>query len=230
MSEVADLGRDLGRSEVVDLTRFGVSLVYRPKPRRHLSSVKSRRAFHRLLSGLQFRGALRQNWLERVHIVLTESDSAHKDINRAWQALLKRIRRKFKFFEYCKVRVIKLGRQHLHIVAICPYIPQQWLSEAWKQLYNSPITWIKKLYGPDVKAASYIAVQYVAKQQFARLGYSWGWVKRGFATVWRKLVSEVLVNAQLSFEMLKLRWKVLLEKWAQAYLDRNPTLDNFRDQ
>ena len=61
-----------------------------------------------------------------------------KQLMRDWALLRKRIRRKYKKFEFIWTYGISLqGMLHLHIVVHAEYIPQEWLLKSWQKLHCS---------------------------------------------------------------------------------------------
>lgn len=94
-----------------------------------------------------------------------------------------RIRRRCNYFEYLVVRT-REGNGVLHVLYQGPYLSQKWLSEQWEQLHGSPVVWIEACHGSGKGAARYVATQYVAGQDFARMFWSYGWVFKGFVSAW----------------------------------------------
>lgn len=60
-------------------------------------------------------------------------DVDRKFVLRSLQHLVQALRRKYGIFEYARFpERTKQGRIHLHLIALCPFIPQKVLSEAWR--------------------------------------------------------------------------------------------------
>lgn len=89
------------------------------------------------------------------------------------------------------IRVIELtdeGAEHIHMIYRGDYIDQRLLSHLWTDIHQSPIVDIRKIWGKRSRykrVAGYLAKE-MSKQGFRRYSWSWGWVYRGFALVWRK--------------------------------------------
>lgn len=168
-------------------------------------SKKQKRCYHRILSGLKradFKG-------DHVRfITLTSSDvSSYALLNRHFETLKKRIRRKFGRFEYVKVRTNE-GYGVLHILYRGSFISQKWLSYAWADIHFASIVWISKVRGSVKRIARYVVGQYVAGQSFLRMSCSWGWVCRGFSRRW------ILWVKAWGFKEALERWdKWLRSKW-----------------
>lgn len=168
---------------------------------------KQRRLYHRVMSGFEL--AKRMNDYTRV-ITLTSSVESPEDIHRSFEILKKRIRRKYKKFEYSTVKELtKSGLVHLHIVYRGSFISQKWLSEAWEDIHKAKIVWIAKLY--SWKLAKHLA-RYFVKEGIGRFWSSWKWVYRGFVRDWKILVH------QKGFNALKY-WK----SWLFNYYKENNT-------
>lgn len=118
-------------------------------------------------------------------------------MNAHWNALKKRIERKFNYpgIEYAKVYTSE-GCGVLHILlawdngAKMPYrtfyIPQKFLSTAWQAVHQSSIVWIRRLGAGKQNAKKmglYIVSQYCASQLLI-IRTSWSWKKTlGFPLV-----------------------------------------------
>jgi len=97
------------------------------KRREETRSRKRARLYQRLMSGIQF--AQYRN--ERLRFMtLTSSPESNPDLlNRHFEVLVKRIRRKFGLFEYCKIRTPESQGGVIHCCFRGKFIPQKWLSE-----------------------------------------------------------------------------------------------------
>ena len=145
---------------------------------------KSKRCYHRVMSGLERGGQLR-------FLTLTSSTEAPADIQRSWRALYMRLKRRGLIQGYIKVpELTKEGRLHLHILFRGSYISQQLISKMWDEIHKSRIVDIRfvKMNEGKGKVAGYMA-KYMAKESAGRYSWSWGWVWRGFCrhwTLWKK--------------------------------------------
>jgi len=142
-------------------------------------SKRSRRCYHRVMSGLERGGSLR-------FLTLTSSPEAPQNIQRSWRALYMRLKRRNLITGYIKVSELTVaGRLHLHILYRGTYISQKLLSVWWKQIHLSEIVDIRSLRpkGHKKGIASEMA-KYMSKEGAGRYSWSWGWVWRGFAGHW----------------------------------------------
>ena len=184
---------------------------------------QERRAWHRIKSGLKVHRGERLRFL-----TLTSAPGMRRDIKSARRVLKERIRRltparllKLGYisskdlrrfypgkplweplkFEYFQVFVEHEGVEGVyHILYFGDYIPQAWLSDAWREVTGSA-------YVVDIRAcrnnvenahrlASYCVSQYVIGQSGKkRFSWSWGWVSRGFVGIWEK-VKELTGNIE----------------------------------
>lgn len=110
-------------------------------------------------------------------------------LERAFEALIKRIRRKYGVFEYIWVKEFtNSGFCHGHVVFVGSYIPHSWLSSVWEEITGFPIVYIQAFRGGRRRLGAYL-VKYLGKNgSFCRYGFSFGWVFRGFVKVWRDLL------------------------------------------
>jgi len=142
-------------------------------------TAKSKRCYHRVMSGVVRGGRLR-------FITLTSSDSAPDDIQRSWRALHMRMVRRGLLQGYIKVpEQTDDGRMHLHVLFRGSFIEQSLIKHWWSQIHQSDIVDIRlvKTYGKPRKIASYMA-KYMSKELAGRYSWSWGWVWRGFCRDW----------------------------------------------
>jgi hypothetical protein len=140
--------------------------------------------------------ARRNNERVREIELTTVADSdghAPKEFQRAFRALVKRIRRKFGSFEYCGKRELtpEANLLHIHITYRGAYIPQVWLANTWRELHDSPIVWIRELF-----SWSYMRhmAAYSVKEGVGRFLCSHKWVFRGFVGYWKRLLRESAPN------------------------------------
>jgi len=127
-----------------------------------------------------------QGYRVRFITLTTSTEASIEDLNKHFRALVMRIRRKYGQFVYFKVKTDE-GNGVLHILAVCPYIDQRWLSEAWSELHKSPVVDIRLLKGGAKGIARYLVSQYCAGQEFIRQSWAYEWVYKGFIKVWEGL-------------------------------------------
>lgn len=145
-------------------------------------SPKRKRAFHRLVSGFT-RARYRGDRL-RFMTLSTAVGGSFRRLRRDLQVLRKRISREFGFLiQYWSIATNE-GNGVLHIVFKGGFIPQNWLSNAWRAIHGAPIVDIRKLWGSPRRLANYLVSRYLCKQSFERMSWSWGWVFRGFCGIW----------------------------------------------
>jgi len=163
---------------------------------------KQRRAYQRLLSGLNLAAA--RNQVVRIITLTTVPGPGYQGLRHPWQALRKRIERRFKAkVNYWRLRTNEGARGVLHILYVGPWIPQSWLSRAWRDLVGAPIVYIqmlKKRRGSR-RIANYMISNYMMHHQFMRQSWSWGWVFRGFVGAWKQVlrISPTLVDAIITW-------------------------------
>ena len=168
---------------------------------------KARRGFHRLMSGMSLCGEYRL-------LTLTSSPDAPADIERSWQCLIKRLKRRGVVVGYCKVvEHTQAGRHHIHAVVRGSYVACRHLSQAWEEIHKSPIIDIRAITRRGrgyQKAAAYLS-KYLVKDNGHRLCPSFDWLYPGACRVWR-----ALVYATCRFQELHLGerpWKSVLRLW-----------------
>lgn len=151
-------------------------------------SKKSRRCYHRVMSGLERGGSLR-------FVTLTSSPNAPEDIQRSWRALYMRMRRRGLVQGYIKVpELTQAGKLHLHVLYRGKYISQKLLSKWWEEIHHSSVVDIRfwRPYKGKKATASYMA-KYMSKESAGRYSWSWGWVWKGFCkdwTLWKRYWSK----------------------------------------
>ena len=152
-------------------------------------SPKARRWYQRLLSGLTHHQA--QGRILRVMTLTTAPRALDRDLNADFQALKKRILRKWPCrFDYWKLRTSE-GNGVLHIIYAGIYIPVAWLKQAWSEVHGgSYIVYLQKLRGKRKSMVNYLMGHYLPAHAsdlgiYTRMSWSWGWVFRGFAGAWR---------------------------------------------
>jgi len=151
-------------------------------------SPKARRWYQRLLSGLTHHKS--QGRILRVMTLTTAPGACDRDLNADFQALKKRILRKWPCkFDYWKLRTSE-GNGVLHIIYSGIYIPVAWLKQVWSEVHGgSYIVYLQKLRGKRKKMINYLMGHYLPAHAggrlYTRMSWSWGWVFRGFAGAWR---------------------------------------------
>lgn len=143
---------------------------------------KQARAYKRIQSGF----IIASNKRESVRFITLTSAVGVRRMSKDWGVLVKRIRRRFGRFEYCRVSTNE-GNGVIHAVYRGAYIPQRLLSSMWKQIHHSPVVDIR-LVRPYKGLASYIVNQYVScqKSSYQRCATSWEWIFRGWSGVYNR--------------------------------------------
>lgn len=91
-------------------------------------------------------------------------DAAARVLKNAWVNLRRRIERTFgqkKVPFICVFEKTKRGYPHMHILMRADFIPQEWLSNAMKELIDAPIVDIRKI--KDRKMAYFYVTKYLGK-------------------------------------------------------------------
>ena len=144
---------------------------------------RARRAYHRVMSGLEKGGQLRLLTLTTAKLEDNELFQKH------FRMLRMRLLRRHLLLDYIRCReMTKSGLRHEHILFRGSYIEQVYLSHLWASIHGAKVVWIQSVKGKG-RLASYLA-KYASKGNEARTSYSWGWVWRGFAKSW-SLVKQV---------------------------------------
>ena len=149
---------------------------------------KVRRWYQRILSGATHHQA--QGRILRVITLTTRPEARDLDLNASFQALKKRILRKWPCkFDYWKLRTSE-GNGVLHIVYSGIFIPVAWLKQSWREIHvGSYIVYIQKLRGKRKRVVNYLMGHYLPSHGdlgiYSRMSWSWGWVFRGFAGAWK---------------------------------------------
>lgn len=109
-----------------------------------------------------------------------------------------RIRYHFGCWEYIAIRTNE-GNGVYHILYRGPYIPHAWASRNWAECHGGSIcVWIRDVSGSPKQITRYLIAQYLAGQSaIQRVSWSWGWVYRGFVSIWKWLVREFGLQAAL---------------------------------
>lgn len=150
-------------------------------------SAKRKRAFHRLLSG--FTRARKRGDRLRFMTLTTAVGGSIDRVRPHFQVLRKRIKRHFGFLpQYWSLKTNE-GNGVLHIVFKGGFIPQHWLSDAWFSIHGARVVDIRALWGSPRKLTNYLVANYLCKQSYERMSWSWNWVFRGFCGIWRSRFS-----------------------------------------
>jgi len=75
----------------------------------------------------------------------------------------------------------------LHVIFVGAFIPQQWLSRNWNEIHGAKIVDVREVRG-EKRLARYLISNYLVTQTFVRMSWSWGWVFRGFVSMWKWFV------------------------------------------
>lgn len=182
---------------------------------------KSRRCYHRVISGIERGGQLR-------FLTLTASNQSPELAQHSFRVLYKRLLRQGLIEGYIKVpEMSKNGKQHVHVLFRGSYIDQRLISHWWEEIHQAKVVDIRLVsYRRTKKAlASYMA-KYLSKDNYFRYSWNWKWVWRGFCNDWRRL--KRLVRQTYGditgwvVQLLIYSWKLWLQgKW-QPDFDRFP--------
>lgn len=174
-------------------------------------STKSRRCYHRVISGLERGGQFR-------FLTLTSSKDSPPTCQQSWRRLYMRLKRRGLIEGYIKVpELSKNGKQHIHVLFRGEYIAQAWVSEMWQEIHKAKVIDIREVSRKRGKngLASYMA-KYMAKENLYRYSWSWGWVWRGFVKDWTELKRRVRVMGDLTsidfMSVLLFSWRLLLKQ------------------
>jgi len=174
-------------------------------------TAKSRRCYHRVISGLEKGGQFR-------FLTLTSSNQSPDTCQRSWRALYMRLKRRGLVSAYIKVpELSKNGKQHLHVIFRGEYIAQAMISEMWQDIHQAKIVDIRRINRSRTRAqlANYMA-KYLAKENFFRYSWSWSWVWRGFVKDWEKIkrgVREAAEYGDVKFmPALLFLWRYVLKR------------------
>jgi hypothetical protein len=177
-------------------------------------TAKSRRCYHRVISGLERGGKFR-------FLTLTSSNQSPDTCQRSWRVLYMRLKRRHLVEGYIKVpEASKNGKQHLHVLFRGEYIAQAMLSEWWQEIHRAKVVDIRQVHKKRGKRhlAAYMA-KYLSKENFFRYSWSWNWVWRGFVKDWTKLkrgVRDICEMSDLKFTpALLFLWRLVLKKGRQ---------------
>ncbi len=176
------------------------------------SRKRSRRAFHRVMSGLTLDGQYR-------FVTLTTKDQGdNKAFQRHFRCLIMRLKRRGLVKAYIRVgELTKSGLYHQHLVFRGEYIEQAYLSYLWDIIHHAPVVDIRRV-GQGHRVAGYLA-KYCSKENSGRLSWSWSWVYRGFCRDWLYWKRVCRVRGTTYGEMIR-GWSVGL-RMGLDYLHEN---------
>ncbi|MBA7550793.1 hypothetical protein ES705_43316 [subsurface metagenome] len=142
-----------------------------------ISARKRKRAYHRIMSGLQANGAYK-------FLTLTSSPDSPEDMQRSWRKLIMRLQRRGLLKDgYIRVtEYTHAGRPHYHIIFRGDYIEQRWISSLWALIHQAPIVYITRVHSK--RGISGYLGKYLAKDMQGRLSWSYPWVYKGFVRAW----------------------------------------------
>lgn len=143
---------------------------------------KSRRCYHRVMSGIERGGTLR-------FLTLTASNQSPDTAQRSFRALYMRLKRRGLIKGYIKVpEMSKNGKQHLHVLFRGSYIEQALISHWWEELHQAKVIDIRAVsYKRGKKYLAGYMAKYLSKDNMFRYSWNWDWVWRGFCRDWTKL-------------------------------------------
>jgi len=168
---------------------------------------KSKRCYHRVISGVERGGVLR-------FLTLTSSKDSPDTCQKSFKTLYMRLKRRGLITGYIKVpELSKNGKQHLHVLFRGAFIEQKLLSDWWQEIHGAKIVDIREAgYGRGKKGIAADMASYMAKDNHYRYSWSWGWVWRGFVKDWWKLkrLWHLLQTERPDFDVQKL---IKLWRW-----------------
>lgn len=153
-----------------------------PEPEVWKPTAKSRRCYHRVMSGVGRGGVLR-------FLTLTSSNESPDTCQRSWHTLIARMRRRNLIKGYIKVpEPSKNGKQHLHVLFRGSYIDQRLISQWWEEIHHAKVVDIRKVkYSRSPKQIACYMAKYLSKDNSFRYSADWGWVWRAFCKDWANL-------------------------------------------
>lgn len=145
-------------------------------------TAKSRRCYHRVISGIERGGQLR-------FLTLTSSKDSPDTCQKSFRALYMRLKRRGLLRGYIKVpEPSKNGKQHLHVLFRGSYIEQQLISRMWEELHHAKIVDIRVVRkGTSRRKLASDMASYMSKTNTYRYSWNWDWVWRGFCRDWKEL-------------------------------------------
>lgn len=179
------------------------------QPNKFAPTAKSRRCYHRVISGIERGGQLR-------FLTLTSSNDSPSTCQRSFRALYMRLKRRGLMKGYIKVpELSKNGKQHLHVLFRGSYIDAYMLMEMWQEIHHAKVLHITRLKTRSKRGiASYMAKYLSKEQNWFRYSWNWDWVWRGFVKdyyalkrLWRHYHPEATAK---DFRTLILFWQLWL--------------------
>lgn len=149
---------------------------------RWIPTQKSKRCYHRVISGIERGGAFR-------FLTLTASNQSPDLAQHSFRVLYKRLHRRGLIRGYIKVpEMSKNGKQHVHVLFRGDYIDQRLISHWWQEIHHAKVVDIRRvgLRRSKRNIASYMA-KYMSKDNWYRYSWNWDWVWKGFCGDWKKL-------------------------------------------
>ena len=188
-------------------------------------SVKSRRCYQRVMSGIERGGRFR-------FVTLTSTKGGNDDVHRHFRALVMRLRRRGLIQGYIQVKeYTKSGLLHMHVIFRGSYIDQAYLSQVWEELHGAKIVYIQRI--RPIKSKSNLAnemAKYMSKEFAHRYSWDWKWVWRGFCHDWKELKKaawDILVDGQaMSMRQIIFYWRWCLRRGRFVHPD-DITLQDF---
>lgn len=180
---------------------------------------KQCRAYQRLLSGLQHHQAQRS----RIRILTLTSvpGTSWRRLNSWFQALRKRIERKYAKMHYWKLRSFEgPGAGVLHVLYAGPWIPQSWLSRAWRSITGARIVYIQELKSRSgsKRIARYMISNYMMHHEIFRQSWSWSWLFRGFVGYWNRVKGKTSCLGDAIAVWSRIVRRQDPEKWLRIWL------------
>ena len=143
-------------------------------------SPKQRRAYHRIMSGYKMSQFCNDKL--RFMTLTTSNQGRDNNLRKDFIVLVKRIRRRYRRFEYVRVRTSE-GNGVLHVLYRGSYIPRAWLKSQWEDIHQS---WNVDIRDTRRYHCSYVINQYLCGQSsFVRYSMTQNWVFKGFVAKWR---------------------------------------------
>lgn len=144
---------------------------------------KRLRLFQRIMSGVQFE--LFKGGIIRF-MTLTSSKASNKyRIKENFSILVKRIRRKFGKFEFCRIKTPE-GYGVIHLLWAGTYISQEWLSNQWFDIHNAFRVYVSRVFGNGQRISNYL-LGYLGHHSEFRMSYSKNWCFQGFVREWKRI-------------------------------------------
>lgn len=145
-------------------------------------TAKSRRCYHRVISGIERGGRLR-------FLTLTSSKESPDTCQRSFRALYMRLKRRGLLKGYIKVpELSKNSKQHLHVLFRGSYVEQALISHWWNEIHHAKIVDIRAVKsGTSRRKLASDMASYMSKANLYRYSWNWDWVWRGFCRDWAEL-------------------------------------------